>query len=611
MAYCFVDATELASTAAGDGAGLVGFEQSGAGAIARTLDDELRALPLDVRQFGAVLDGETDDTAAFQALATQHALIGGPVNLGTGTAIVSQAIRFQGSIFIFGDVAIDASAATVNTTNFPLDTLGYQNGLMFDGGDLASLPALASDAAIGDQELTFASTHGLTWGDTITARNTAAGSFHGLRTYYYDGEHARVAAILSSTQIMLDRRLRSVLPSASTVLYKRPGALLRLAGKLRYRLHTGVRFRRLDDSLIDGLRARGGASACIAVDKCFGLSGNGLTALHEGSSGGTDYGVVMSNSQGVYLTGKFRGRRHAFSPGGDDTIDSVPCRDFVMGGEFSNDITAGVPCVGIHGNCEDYRLWGIFHGGVILAGDRGEIDGEIYNVAATDLYTVTWSEMKGFSFRVRGRVYSTGNPNNGGAGRGVINLGGGETASDANTTRGGVIRLDCTVSCPNADRPIVMRNRGATPTDLIGIDFSGLKLVTAAASPVSVFNAVSGDAWDRMWFGTNVWPTGHSFSGVNTATKIKGWAQQGTASVTTSTSASKVTVAAIFSPGAPKAPIVFVDPVAEHLFGGKVSIGHAESITFAGFTAALRSVDQANWTSAVAVTLQWRASLDE
>jgi len=91
---------ELANTASGKGAALVGFRQSGAGAVDRTVQDELRE-SISFKQFGAVGDGVANDTAAIQeACFSGKTIIGGSssdnyrvtgtITLTSGTTLLMQ-----------------------------------------------------------------------------------------------------------------------------------------------------------------------------------------------------------------------------------------------------------------------------------------------------------------------------------------------------------------------------------------------------------------------------------------------------------------------------------------------------------------------------------------
>lgn len=80
---------DLASTASGKGAALVGFLQSGTGAVARTAEAKLRDI-VSVKDFGAVGDNATDDTAAIQAAwDALYAANGGVLYFPRGTYRVS------------------------------------------------------------------------------------------------------------------------------------------------------------------------------------------------------------------------------------------------------------------------------------------------------------------------------------------------------------------------------------------------------------------------------------------------------------------------------------------------------------------------------------------
>jgi hypothetical protein len=73
-----------------DGSDWIGFEPAGSGAVARSAQDKLRET-VSVKDFGAVGDGVTDDTAAIQAAIDYVATIGGGVvYLPSGTYAVGK-----------------------------------------------------------------------------------------------------------------------------------------------------------------------------------------------------------------------------------------------------------------------------------------------------------------------------------------------------------------------------------------------------------------------------------------------------------------------------------------------------------------------------------------
>ena len=117
--------TDLANaTAVSAGSRLSGFRQTGTGATARTVDAKLKDT-VSVKDFGAVGDGVTDDTAAIQATITAVGIAGGCVYFPKGTyKITSQLVIYDSNIRLVGDgfknTTIAASSASFNmmrTTN--------------------------------------------------------------------------------------------------------------------------------------------------------------------------------------------------------------------------------------------------------------------------------------------------------------------------------------------------------------------------------------------------------------------------------------------------------------------------------------------------------------
>lgn len=104
----------------GGGSSLVGFQQSGSGAVARTVQDKARE-SVSVKDFGAVGDGVADDTSAIQAAIDAVTLAGGGVVVAPPGAYL---IAGDGIINIKANVILRGAGAA---TRFVSGT-GGRNG---------------------------------------------------------------------------------------------------------------------------------------------------------------------------------------------------------------------------------------------------------------------------------------------------------------------------------------------------------------------------------------------------------------------------------------------------------------------------------------------------
>ncbi len=104
----------LADLGDADGSDWIGYTPSGAGAIARTAQNKMRDT-VDVRDFGAVGDGVTDDTAALQAWLA----IGGTLTLSAGNYRITSPLVYTQpptTDWRFGDPSIAIIGAGSNST---------------------------------------------------------------------------------------------------------------------------------------------------------------------------------------------------------------------------------------------------------------------------------------------------------------------------------------------------------------------------------------------------------------------------------------------------------------------------------------------------------------
>lgn len=123
-------AATLAQFAASGGSALVGFLQAGAGAVARTAQAKMRDV-VSVKDFGAVGDGVTNDTAAIQAALT----VGGGIYFPPGTYMAND-LTASLPVFISGYGATIKRRNSQLASTFILSIAGNGSsvqGLNFDG----------------------------------------------------------------------------------------------------------------------------------------------------------------------------------------------------------------------------------------------------------------------------------------------------------------------------------------------------------------------------------------------------------------------------------------------------------------------------------------------
>lgn len=110
----------------------VGFTQTGSGAVARTVQDKVGEV-VSVKDFGAVGDGVTDDTAEIQAAINAGA---GRVHFPAGTYIISSAIVIASPVVLWGD---GSKASIIRQTNSAANGLDFNFPTYVQGGGVEGI----------------------------------------------------------------------------------------------------------------------------------------------------------------------------------------------------------------------------------------------------------------------------------------------------------------------------------------------------------------------------------------------------------------------------------------------------------------------------------------
>ncbi len=109
------------SLSTSSGSSLVNFIQAGSGAVSRTVQSRLRET-FTIKDYGALVDGVTDDSLALQQAINQAQLVGGTVLLGPGTVALGagQAITIGSNVRVTGDGVGVSTILMKAGTNVPI-----------------------------------------------------------------------------------------------------------------------------------------------------------------------------------------------------------------------------------------------------------------------------------------------------------------------------------------------------------------------------------------------------------------------------------------------------------------------------------------------------------
>lgn len=454
--------TSLVDLAASDGASLIGFIQSGSGAVERTVEGKLREW-VSVKDFGAVGDGVADDSHAFIKARTYAATKGLKVRAPAGHYKLNQVITSGQDLILEGDglSTILDFTGTVTGGDYALEAVGTAT----------QIQDLGATATAGTYTVTFASSPSLADGEVFVIYNPTNSSWSGFRANYFAGEWCEVESI-SGNAVTVRNQLYDTYTAADVDVYKitGPRVLLRdfeirgstVEGLITTTLCIAPR--------IENVKASHANNSIVYFDRCFKPSFANPDLSNVGD-GGDDYGIVIGSSQHARINGGYiYARRHAVTCGGAANVCDVPVRDArISGATIKNDTASGVFAADFHGNTEGSSYIDCtIYGGVTWQGK--DIEYVNCTITADQGGRVVYSaEIKGGRFSLRGcKLITHVDPST--TSRGIVDIGGNNSAVSANTI------LPCTFSVENCD--VYGRNMASITTSFMVFKNNGASIKT-------------------------------------------------------------------------------------------------------------------------------------
>jgi len=610
----------LASTtdnAKGDA--LIGFKQSNSsgfltGAVGKTVNAKFQDY-INVKDFGAKGNGSDDDASAFSAAFTAVATTGQAIYVPAGTYVINGVLSTTGHLNMFGDgekSVLDFSGVTSGSS-----------GITVTG--TATEIEVVSSASAGNLSVVFATAPTLVTGDVFILFDDAV-LWNSIRAYYYTGEWLECRSVSGTTAYTTNPLYSSY--SATVNAYK-----LASKPKVSFRnlkLNGGANMFGLlkitfcDKPILENVIVYNANYQGVEIDRCYRPMITNCVMYNKGTSS-DDYGLIISNSQKVRVTGgDYYSRRHGITNGGGSGTCAVPNRDIRISNlTISNDVNSGVYSADMHGNVQDlvYQGCTIYQGGGWGGMDTGYDNCIIY--AAYGGWCVYASEVKGGELFIRNcKLYTGGDPST--IGRGIVDCGGNSSAITSST--------DATLSLIVSNN-YVYANAASSGTEFMKFASAGSSAYTniyidGLVGNVNLMSAIlrtrldSGTAYSQAIVVDNIsnFPAGtylHVPQGGAYTNKPQRMMRQTGSVVMTATSGTKTTINAgtTYRYAYPRPPQVVVSV-------GSITAGFTNSagenvgpaiyqIDSATFRPALVSTSNANWTATIDMTVNYLSQIAE
>ncbi|MGP4772515.1 phage tailspike polysaccharide lyase family protein [Acinetobacter sp. PFS20] len=245
-------------------------------------------------------------------------------------------------------------------------------------GTKTQIGYISTAASKNSKTITLNQNISLNQNDLIAIHNSRVSSLSTHRSYYYDGEIREVESV-SGNVITLKAQLESSYPSGvEDKVWKIEPINLEINGitftgngisavKVSLAVKSSFNFN------ANNLQNNVGSQNAFYIDRCFDCHVKGGRYIKKGVSGtGTDYGILVSNSQDILIEADYAyGGRHGCAVGGDNNDMAIPNRRIYFEKiVIENDPTTTLHAADFHGNAiACYYKNCEIKGRVSLAGD--------------------------------------------------------------------------------------------------------------------------------------------------------------------------------------------------------------------------------------------------